>query len=330
MSIKIGLMSTAHMHMHSYAGCVKRISNATLVGVADSDKERGVSFANEFETEFYPSYEALLEQDIDAVIVGSENVLHKGLVEMAAEAGKHILCEKPMCTTIEDALSILDACHSNSVKLMIAFPCRFSPAAISLEKIIRNHEIGDVLAIKSTNHGKAPGGWFTDIALSGGGAVMDHTMHVVDLMRWMLASEPARVYAEISNKLNHGDYDDTGMLSVNFANDTFATLDTSWSRPQSFPIWGDVTMKVIGSEGCAELNLFSQTINQYSDSDMRVYQHGYGTDIDEAMISDFTRCIEEDLPVSISGEDGLRALEVAVAAYKSSECGKPITLPLTN
>jgi predicted dehydrogenase len=118
--------------------------------------------------------EALLAAS-DAVIICSENVHHRALTLMAAQAGKPVLCEKPLATTPDDARAMVDACNSANVPLFTAFPCRFSPAFQTLKEAAHRGDLGEILAVRGTNRGKCPGGWFVDLALSGGGAVMDHT-----------------------------------------------------------------------------------------------------------------------------------------------------------
>jgi len=326
MAVKIGVMSFAHMHAYSYTAAVNDLPDAQLVGIADHDPERGREMAEKFNTRFIPNYEELLKEDIDAVIITSENCMHKELTIMAAEAGKHVLCEKPISTNVEDAKAMIEVCRKNNVQLMTAFPCRYSPAVIKAREAIRSGRIGEVLSIKGTNHGKMPGGWFVDKSKSGGGAVIDHTVHVTDLMRWILESEPVEVYAEISNAMFHDVYDDCGMLTITFENGVFSTLDTSWTRPKSFPTWGDVTMSIQGTKGVVEVDLFAQTLGLYSDKTMSTAWPGWGDNTDYWMVKDFVSAIAEGRTVSITGEDGMAALAVALAAYKSGDAKAPVRI----
>lgn len=330
MPVKIGIMSFAHMHAYSYATVLKEIPEAQFVGIGDHDLERAGNMAEIFGVPSFATYEELLRQDIDAVIITAENYKHLELTEMAASAGKHVLCEKPIATTVKDAQAMIDICKRHNVKLMTAFPCRYSPSIINAKEAVQSGRIGNVLAIKGTNHGKMPGGWFIDLEKSGGGAVLDHTVHVADIMRWMLRCEPVEVYAEVSNGMHHGEYDDCGVLTMTFENGVFSTLDTSWSRPKSFPVWGDVTMEIVGTRGCIQVDMFSQAISHYSDEHMAVNWINWGDNLDQSMIKDFIAKVADDLPVSISGVDGLKALEVALAAYSSRDLGVPVRLPLVD
>ncbi len=324
MTVKIGILSVAHMHAYSYASAVNALPGAELVGIADHDQARAESAAKTFATRAFGSYEELLAADIDAVIVGSENVRHRPLTEMAAAAGKHILCEKPLATSVADGRAMLAACKSAGVQLMTAFPCRFSPAMVRLKSAVDNGDIGKVIAVRGTNRGRCPFDWFTQLDQSGGGAVIDHTVHVTDLMRWLLKSEVTEVYAEISNRMFQQEFDDTGFLTLEFDNGVFATLDSSWSRPKSFPTWGDVTLSVVGEKGVLTLDMFSQNLVLYSDKTGGVSWSPWGSNIDELMVAAFAKAVASGSPLPITGEDGLAAAAVSFAAYASAKAGKPV------
>src|SRR5579872_6035528 len=226
--VRIGMMSFAHMHAASYAHSIVTRGDTQMVGIADAVPERAQKMAQRFETRAFDSYEALLaEPGLDAVVVCSENVRHRELVELAAAAGKHVLCEKPLATTVEDGKAMIAACRAAGVQLMTAFPCRFSPVIQRLKAAIDSGRGGSMLAFRGTNRGRNPGGWFIDKRLSGGGAMIDHTVHVTDLMRWLLRDEVRDVYAEISNGIGHQEFDDVAFLSMTFRNGVFGTLDAS-------------------------------------------------------------------------------------------------------
>ncbi|GAB4514682.1 MAG: Gfo/Idh/MocA family oxidoreductase [Anaerolineae bacterium] len=328
--MKLAILSFAHLHATSYASCLQRLPDAELAAIWDEDRERGQAMATRFETRFEPDLDALLrDEEIAGVVITAANADHKALAIAAAQAGKHILCEKPIATTVSDAQAMIDAADEAGVKLMTAFPVRYNPPTRRVYERVRSGEIGRVLGAKCTNHGTIPGGWFTDKAKAGGGAVMDHTVHVVDLLRWMLDDEVVEVYAEIDNLIYPDiQIDDCGLLSMKFARGTFATLDTSWSRPRIFPTWGDVTMELVGQDGVLILDAFRQRIEVYSQVQQRVWWDSWASDMDLGMIADFVRCIREDRPPAITGYDGLKAMEVALAAYRSAEEGQPVSLPL--
>ena len=325
--MKIGMMSFEHMHAASYARCLNQIDGVEIAGIFDADRDRGTAMSGRFGGKYYPDYERLLEQEMNAVIVCSANADHREHVIAAAEAGcRYILCEKPIATRLEDATEMIERCAEKGASLGIAFPCRYAPAVMGAKSSLEENAVGKILAVKSTNHGSMPGGWFIEQERSGGGAVMDHTPHVVDLLRWFMESDPVEVYAEIDTLFHDIEIDDTGLLTIQFDNGVFATLDTSWSRTESFPTWGDVTIDVIGMDGVISVDAFAQDIDLYSDANMKAQWVHWGDNMDLGLIKDFVDSVANDKPFQITGEDGLRALEVAVAAYKSAGMNTPVRI----
>ncbi len=324
MTLKIGILSFAHMHAQSYAQEIVAHPDAVLVGIADPDPARGAAMAAQLSTTYYPTEATLLSQGLDGVIVASENIHHRRLVELAASAGvRAILCEKPLATTTKDARAMIAACAAAGVKLATAFPCRYSPAFQRLKQQVSAGAVGEVLAIRGTNRGTMPGGWFVDKALSGGGAVIDHSVHVADLNRVLLGREATEVYAEIGSGFYHQDWEDTGFLTIGYEGGVFATLDTSWSRPKTFPTWGDVTLQVVGTNGVLDLDMFAQNLVHYDDRAGRIGWDNWGSGTDAGLVADFLRLIAgQEVPNLATGEDGLRALAVALAAYRSAASGE--------
>lgn len=326
--VKIGMMSFAHMHALSYASALKQLPDVEFAGIADDDASRAKEMAGKFDVKPFDTYEAMLSTDIDGVIVCSENINHRRHVALAAQSNKHIMCEKPLSVSKEDAHAMVEVCHRAEVKLMTAFPCRYHPAFKRMKAAVDAGELGKILAVKATNQGMCPWGWFVDKKLSGGGAVIDHTVHVLDLMRCLTGAEPVRVYAEIDNRMYGKDFDDTGVLTVDFSNGMFATIDASWSRPKSNPFWGNVKMEVTGQDGAAYMDMFNQKLDAVSDKTSHFSWEYWGDNIDLALVEAFTKAIAEDKPTDITGEDGLAAVEVALAAYQSAELGVPVELPI--
>jgi predicted dehydrogenase len=323
--IKIGILSFAHLHAHSYAACLNGLPNTTLAGVWDDNSKRGRAAAKQYGARFHADLGALLASGVEGVIVASENIHHRALVEAAAAAGKWVLCEKPLATTIADAKAMIVACRRAKVGLGTAFPCRFSPPLMAAREQLRRGDFGDILAVACTNHGQYPGGWFSDPALSGGGAVMDHTVHVADALRWMLGKEFTRVYCEAGNQLHAGqfDTDDLGSLHLEMAGGIQVSHLASWSRAQSFPTWGDVTMEFVGTNGVLYVDAFRQKLDVYNDATMRATWPGWGDNPDLGLIADFVEAVRDRRSPAVTGEDGLRAVEVTVAAHKAMRARRP-------
>lgn len=221
---------------------------------------------------------------------------------------------------------MIDTCKKQGVQLMTAFPCRYIPAVIQAKEAVDRGEIGEIIAMKGTNRGSMPGGWFIDPELSGGGAVLDHTVHVMDLMNWFLGCKVSEVYAESGTLFHDIPVDDTGMVHMKFENGTVGVIDTSWSRSKSFPTWGDVTMEVIGTKGVISIDSFAQYNEVYSDDRMKTQWSYWGDNMDEYLVKAFVEAMKEGKPVPITGEDGYKSAQVALAAYESIRRGDTVKL----
>ena len=329
--IRIGMMSFAHMHAYSYAVCLQQMPDVEIAGIWHEDAAQGEALAREFAVPFISDVERFLDAGLDGVIICSANAHHRRDVERAAGRVRAILCEKPIAATLEDGRAIIERCRQTDTRLQIAFPVRFHPVFEQLKRLLDSGAAGRILAAECTNHGSMPGGWFVDRALSGGGAVIDHTVHVVDLLRWFWGAEVQEVYAEIGDSLLHPDLgiDDSGMLSFALANGVYATLDTSWSRPAAYPTWGDVKIEAIGDGGVLYADMSRQHISVSSQQSGKTQWRDWGGNMDLGLMRDFVAMVRQGHEPSITGEDGLAALEVALAAYRSAERGEPVRLPLT-
>jgi predicted dehydrogenase len=329
-SAGVGIMSFAHVHSPQYAGVLSSLDTADFVGVADDNASRGREAADRFGVRYFEDARGLFEA-VDAVLICSENRKHARDTVAALESGVHVLCEKPISTTTEDAVAMIRASEATGRQLGTAFPVRYLPAVKQAKEIVRSGGIGRVLAVNGTNHGQMPGGWFLDPELAGGGAVMDHTVHVADALRWMLGTEVKNVYAEVGTFFGAVGIDDAAILTLELeggtiADGAFATVDPSWSRGEGYPTWGDVTLRITGTAGVLNVDAFAQhltTFDHEAGSSSWTYT---GEDMNVLMLEDFLRGVAEGFPAGASGAsgvDGLRALEIVLAAYRSAEGNEP-------
>jgi UDP-N-acetylglucosamine 3-dehydrogenase len=323
--LRVGLASFAHVHAPGLAHTLGALQQVDFTGIYDEDEMRGHAAASAHRTKWHSTLDSLLGVS-DAIVIASTNVDHRRYTEAAAKARVHVLCEKPLATTMEDARAMIDACRSAGVQLGNALPVRGSPAVMALKDAIAAGALGRIRAVRATNPGQYPGSWFGDKRLAGGGAAMDHTVHAADAIRWLLEDDFTRVHAELGSFIYGLDVEDCGVLTCDLAGGAFASIDCSWSRPQSFPTWGGVTLHVVGEKATVDIDVFRQALTHYDDTAGRTRLLGWGDDLTARMVADFVDAILAGRPVPISGEDGLRALEVALAAYRSSESGRPVAI----
>lgn len=334
-SLRLAILSFAHLHAESYAHQLKTLPDIDFIGIADDDPARGQHFAGVYDVPFFPSYEALLAEQPDGVIICSENVRHRPLVELAAAAGVHTMCEKPLATTLEDGQAMLSACEEAGIILMTAFPMRFSAPILEVKSLLERGELGNILAVNSVNQGQMPKryrDWFVDKELAGGGSVFDHTVHLADILRWYLHSEVIEVYAQTNRIMHHNEVEveTAGLLLITFDNGTFASIDCSWSRPLNYPSWGGLALDIIGQKGVVTVDAFDQNLTMYSNRDEHPVWLPWLSDPDGAMVREFVSAIREQRSPRVSGYDGYKAMEVALAAYRSAELGAPVSLPLSS
>jgi predicted dehydrogenase len=330
--VRIGILSVAHVHADAYQANLRAIPGVDLVGFSHENRQEGRAFEEKFGARWFSSYQDLLSQGLDGVIVCAENARHHHLVEIAAAAGCQILCEKPIETNLSDAEAMKTACEKNGVSFMTAFPMRFAASTNAVRAMLRNGDLGSVFGVNGINHSENPMGhraWFASRELAGGGAVMDHTVHLADLFRWCFAAEVIEVYAEVDNLFARGkiDVDTAGLLLVTLANGVKASIDCSWSRPVSYPRWGHLKMEIIGVRGTLVVDSLAEYLTLYSQNESRNPTWiGFGKDPNQAMIQEFIDSIIEQRQPSIAWNDGYQALRIALAAYESAQKKAPIRL----
>ena len=323
--LRVGLLSFAHVHAPALAGTLRALGQVEFTGIHDEDPVRGRAAAKEHGSRWHETLDGLLAAS-EAVVIASTNFDRRRYTEAAAAKGVHVLSEKPLATTVADAHAMIDTCRRAGVQLGVAFPVRSSPAVIALREAIAGGVLGRIRAVRATNPGQYPGSWFGDKHLAGGGAVMDHTVHAADVIRWLVSDEFVRVQAELGAFIYGLEVEDCGILSCDLAGGAFASIDCSWSRPQTFPTWGGVTLHVVGDKGTVDVDVFRQALTHYDDTTGRARLVGWGDDLTGRMVADFADAILAGRDVPIDGEDGLRALEVAIAAYRSAETKVPVAI----
>lgn len=325
--IRIAILGVAHLHIDSYVENF-RAAGAELVGVFDVDSTRGKSWGAQHGVNHYESLERLLAEDLDGVVVCSETSRHVELVEAAASAKLAVLCEKPLGVSAEDSQRIVDVCRENGVNLMTAFPSRFDASLAQARDLVRSGALGRIRAFSGTNQSVMPmreRSWFVDPVLAGGGAIMDHVVHLADVYSWLLGSEPQSVYA-VDNRIVHSDVvsvETSGMVMVTYPGGVFGSIDCSWNRPLNYPSWGGFALSIVGDGGSLEVEPMRQRLVQFG-GPTRYSWIQWGPDSNQSMIQDFIDSIVDGRPSLSTGEDGNRATRVALAALESVRTAEPV------
>jgi myo-inositol 2-dehydrogenase/D-chiro-inositol 1-dehydrogenase len=341
--IGVGLIG-AGLIGDQHALAFQRVKGARLVAVADPDTTRAARLADTYRVPHaYDDYRHVLERaDIDMVCVGAPNFTHRDIVIAAAEAGKHVVCEKPLARTLSEAREMLAAAEHAGIKLMYAELICFAPRYVRAKELIDEGTFGRVFQIK---HGETHFGphsdWFWQGERSGGGVLMDMGCHSIEIIRW-LYDKPAieSVTAELGTFV-HGDrtdLEDHALVTIRFAGDRLGVVEASWAKPGGM----DDRLDIQGSAGTchgdmmAQSSLFTYSDVGYGYSVEKGTTTGYSFTIAEEYynygmpqeMQHFTDCVRNDSEPMETGRDGLVSLEVIYAAYRSAATGRRITLPL--
>jgi len=335
--LRVAVLSFAHTHALSYVHALRMMPGVELIaadpdGAAAPDQApRGAELAAELDVDYVDSYDDAFAWGPDAVVIAAENSRHRALVERAAGAGVHVLCEKPLATTVEDAVAMREACERAGVVLMVAYPVRFAPAFRDALAQLRSGRLGRVLGVTGINNGKLPQdrAWFTDPELAGGGALVDHVVHCADLLDELLG-ERAETVRAVSNRFLHAERDlaveTGGLVTVRYPSGVVATIDCSWSWPMSSATWGGLTLQIVAERGTITVSPFAKGVAGH-DARGETWAP-VGADLDALLLAEFVAAVREGRAPQPDGAVGVRTVEIVTAALASAaQDGAVVPLP---
>jgi predicted dehydrogenase len=335
-TVHIGIVSYAHLHAPRYAASIAAHPHARLVGIAGTGTNDEVARdeARRYNVPYFDNYEDLLAQPgLDAVYVATEPVRHREVVAQAAARGVHVLCDKPIATTLEDADAIVELARAAGIKLMVPFNPRFQLPLIKVKEALDSGAAGELVAIYAVKYGRlptrAPGpqraDWFLDPVQAGGGGFLDIGIHAIDALRWLAGGEAKRVYAHIGTLIHTGlPGDDLGTMTVEFENGVVAALSAGWANPDGYPAWLDVRFEILTAKRAFLIDSPYHGFTVYS-SQRAERRYWWRRDVD-GLVDDFVQAIRQDREPAITGEDGRAALAIALAAYESARQGQVVEL----
>ena len=306
--------------------------NVEIVAVCDVVKERAEDMVSLYGGTAYTDYLTLLEDDeIDAVSVCLPNALHAPVSIAALKAGKHVLCEKPMATSLEEAEAMNEAAEINGKKLMIAHNQRFVASHVKAKELIEGGEIGKIYSFRTTFGHPGPeqwsidgaGSWFFDKERAFIGAMGDLGVHKSDLMRYLLG-EIVEVGAFVETKAkDNTDVDDNAVCILKTETGVIGTLTASWSYVSG----GDNSTVIYGENAVLRLEDDPEhsLVVQYKNGDVVKYElqkiqsNEAGGQQTTHVVENFVDCIVNDTVPVVSGEEGMKSLQVILAALEANE-----------
>jgi myo-inositol 2-dehydrogenase/D-chiro-inositol 1-dehydrogenase len=332
----------ADIHAESYR---RFVPDAEIVGVYSRREEHARAFAAKHGIPRWSIGldEALSSRDYDVADICLPNHLHARVTIAAAAAGKHVIIEKPLCLTLEEADAMIAACDTNGRKLMYAEELCFAPKYERVRQLVQEGAVGSVYALRqSEKHSGPHSDWFYDLNQSGGGALMDMGCHGFAWFRWMLPGrKPLTVFAHMQRDLIHGARtrcEENSIAVVEFEGGVVGTVENSWAKLGGM----DDRVEVFGTGGVVYADLFM------GNSALTYSGTGYGyamekagstqgwtfTNFEETFnqgypqeLQHFVACVRNDTVPATSGRDGRAVLEMLNAAYHSARTQQKVALP---
>ncbi len=331
---RLGILSLCHPHSTgNHIPALKYMKDRfPVTAICHGDREEARPWLEQFGAVYYADRDAFLaDPDIDAVLITSTNDRHAEDCIAAAKAGKAVFCDKPIAVSVEDGVRIAEAVEKYKVPFLTTFPVRFSDAVRRTKALIDAGRLGKIQAVCATNHGcmYEPGApdWVLDPLKNGGGCIIDHTVHVADIIRWFTGEE----FDTVSTYAKHALHDriqteDIAVMQGTMTGGAIFQIDASWSRRPEDPMWGDVTIRVAGEKGAAYLDLYNnQRMEVYTNGDLRMQYPNLVAREHGDIFDDYLRHAEQGTPLVGAGVlDGLRTIELAYAAYDALREGHTV------
>ena len=335
---KIGycIIALGRISMGHFMPGVLASKNSRITGLVSGHRDKALAQAAKYgvpESSIY-SYENMDQiknnSAIDAVYVALPNSMHAEYTIRSAQAGKHVLCEKPMATTVADSLAMIKACKDANKKLMIAYRCHYEPTNLRAMQLIRDGKLGKIQAIESANGFNAKAGeWRLDRKMAGGGPLMDMGVYSLNACRYLTGEEPVELKA-YSSVIDHDGRFDTVEENVSwtmkFPSGVVASCNTSYGAPMNgfYRVHG--SLGVLHAEPAfiyQGLHLTGQFSNPAGGPPTTLDEPNPNMDPSQftAQADYFSDCILTDKTPKTAGEEGLLDMQYMSKIYQS--CGLP-------
>lgn len=326
--LRVGICGAGYIaeaHARAYA----TNPDVQLSVITDAQPERAARMAERYGARSVGSLAALLNADIDLISVCTPTPTHADLAVQAMHAGKHVLCEKPIARTREQAEAMMQAAQASGVKFMVGHVSRFEADHRAARAVLQRGDLGQLRMAFQSIAGPTPTwsnqGWLTD-ATQSGGPVVDLAIHSFDYLLWLFGCPVVRVTAVgVRQMLALPSY---ALVNLRFADGGMALVETSWVHPRAQSL-------VVRTELTGTLGRLAWDYDQISGMQVIREETGrriiplLGEDSFAAEIAAFVRCIEDDTPVPVPAHEATAALEVALAAEESLATGKSVALANT-
>lgn len=321
--IRIAIVGCGSIARRAHAPAFVKSENADLVAFVSRTRASAEAAASECGG-YAPVYddwrEVVALEDLDAVDICSPNVFHAEQTIAAAKARKHVLVEKPIASSLDEADAMIEAATAAGVVLQVAHNLRYVPAVLAARDVVRTGKLGNIVGLRAAFGHAGPRAWapdstwFFDRDLSGGGALIDLGIHIIDVVQFVTGLEGREVVA-----MTYGDEpcEDAAHLVVRYSNGAVGTINASWvARPAP-----DMSLTIFGAEGTLHFDVRSPMTFRSATGEK---EHIEPPEVTANPFDDFARVLsgKESLGPVASGEEGRAALAIVDAAYRSARDGR--------
>jgi predicted dehydrogenase len=323
--LRVGLIGAGNIAGAHIRGYLQAAEFARVSAVADIDAEQAHRLAERVgNAKVFLDYRDMIASSlIDAVDICLPHHLHRDAIVAAAAAGKHILCEKPLCLTVDEAEAVTHAVAAAGITLMCAHNQLFLPPVATAREMISQGKLGKVYAARTTDSFFASGGdatafgWRARRATSGGGELIDTGYHPTYLLLHLVNSEPMKVAAMLSrHRLEFMEAEDSANVLVEFADATVGNIVTSWAHE---PAGCTEKFSVVGEAGSLWSDRLSLFYKPRGGDQVVVLESKVEPDTFVLEIADFISCLREGRRPLNNEVDGVNVLKVILAAYASAD-----------
>lgn len=320
-----------------HAAAISALDGCELVAVYDCEQKTAEHFAEKYAARAYGDYQKLLkESGADVVDICTPSGLHAAMGIAAAGAGKHVLVEKPMALSLEDADTLIKACDQAGVKLGVVHQNRFNPAVLKLRKAMKAGLFGKVTHANATvrwNRNKAyydrkP--WRRTKSM-GGGVLLNQAIHNIDLLQWMMGKVNS-VFGYTASCLNRTAGEDVGIAVLRFANGALGVIEAASTiypknLEETISVFGEKGTVIIGGSSVGEIKIWKLADEVEGNTEgMQHCRSGAATHLHS--IRDMAEAVLTGRQPVVDGREGIKALEIVLAVHKSCAAGREVILPM--
>jgi UDP-N-acetylglucosamine 3-dehydrogenase len=298
----------------NHARIYKELESTELVAICDVDAERAKTIASQLGVKAYTSSTQMLKNEkIEAVSVCTWSTSLAKEALKSLRAGKHVLVEKPMATSTRQAEKLLLTAEKNGLHFTVGFLMRFIPGLRHIREAVENKKIGELVCATAKRVSQWPE------RIGDVGVVKDTAIHDIDVMRFVFGEDPITVYAKAGN-MRHKNFEDYALIMLTFADGKTAFIESNWLTP-----YKTRTLTVTGSDAIMRLDYVTQELWIEAANENVQPKYPWQEPL-KAELQHFADCIMEKQKPVVTGEDGVKALSIAIAALKSSAENKAIRL----